>query len=91
MLWKFYNFAKLTDPQKPGRGQSGRSTRYWKAFTKTHLLDDLKSGKFRSRSRMWQMVDAMRICYIRIVMAWERRGFMFIHIQRRLLQDAHST
>ena len=40
---------------------------------------------------MWQMVDAMRICYFRFVMAYEGCSIMFIHIQRRLLQDARST
>ena len=81
-----------TDPQKPGRGQSGRVCKtFWKAFTKTHLLDDLKSGKFLFTVKDVAPVDAMRICLIRLVMAWERRDLMFIHIQRRLLQDAHST
>ena len=36
-------------------------------------------------------VGAKRICYIRFVMAWERHGLMFIHIQRRLLHVARST
>ena len=40
---------------------------------------------------MLQKVDVMGICYIRLVMALDRRDLMFIHIQRRLLLDVHST
>ena len=103
MAWKFapVEFNSYLCSIKPSRSDGSTDSPFprcgWvhlhfgKSVYSTLILDVMKPGKFQSKSRMMQTVDALWICYIAAVGdARASASVVYLHILREASAFARS-